>query len=106
MYYELFQQIDDISCYTNAIFFGKEKSLFVFDVLLFLFIDYFTQNYILAAFVVYIVTNVRVYPFILVFGPEISRNQTRSCLESCIETLLSKAFFKVSFMLKIEDRPN
>lgn len=41
-------------CFENAIFAGKERTLFIFELLVFLFVDYFSQNYVLAAFCVYI----------------------------------------------------
>lgn len=50
---------DDIHCFAETIFLGKERSLFVFELLLFLAVDYLSYNYVLAATVVYLVNQVR-----------------------------------------------
>ena len=50
--------IDEDNTFKNAIFAGHERKLFIFDLALFLFIDYFAKNYVLAAFICYIVQQV------------------------------------------------
>lgn len=50
---------DDLTCFTDALFYGKERSLFIFETLLFLFVDYFAQSFVLAAIIVYLVSTVR-----------------------------------------------
>jgi hypothetical protein len=54
----VFKLIDDGPSFQNVIFAGKERSLFIFDLVLFMFVDYFAQNYVLAAFIFYIVSKV------------------------------------------------
>jgi hypothetical protein len=46
---------DSEECFTKAIFFGLEKDLFIFDLILFVFVDYFGQNFVLASLVLYFV---------------------------------------------------
>ena len=48
-----------MSSFVQTIFYGKEVTLFIFDLLVFLFVDFFAQNYILAGFVLYVVSKVR-----------------------------------------------
>ncbi|RNA28965.1 meckelin-like [Brachionus plicatilis] len=49
---------DDMNCFTETVYFGKEKTLFIFEFLLFLLLDYFSQNFVLASLIVYIVSKV------------------------------------------------
>lgn len=49
---------DQDKSFEKAIFCGKERSLFIFDLVLFLFVDYFSQNYVLAALITYFVVKV------------------------------------------------
>lgn len=46
---------DDENSFQEALFSGRERKLFFYDLVVFLFVDYFAQNYILAAFITYIV---------------------------------------------------
>jgi meckelin len=52
---------DEDNSFQKALFYGQEKRLFTFDLALFLVIDFFAKNYILAAFVVYIIIKVSVF---------------------------------------------
>jgi meckelin len=45
---------DDGYPFAEALFAGHERSLFIFELSVFLFIDFFAQNYVLAAFITYI----------------------------------------------------
>lgn len=47
--------LDDEKSFEKAIFCGNERKLFMFDMLVFVFIDYFAFNYLLAAVVTYII---------------------------------------------------
>ncbi|CAF0714891.1 unnamed protein product [Brachionus calyciflorus] len=49
---------DEIDCFTDVIYFGKEKTLFLFDLVIFLFVDYLSESYILAALIVYITSKI------------------------------------------------
>ena len=44
--------------FEKAIFAGRERTLFIFDAILFLFVDYYSNNFVLASFVVYVVSKV------------------------------------------------
>lgn len=46
---------DDEKSFEEALFCGKETTFFIFDMLVFLIVDYFAFNYILAAVITYIV---------------------------------------------------
>ena len=56
--YIVFLLLDDDNSFKNVIFSGQERKLFIFDMLLFLVVDYFAQNYVLAGFIVYIIYKV------------------------------------------------
>lgn len=49
---------DEDKSFESVLFCGQERKLFVFDLLTFLFVDFFAKNYVLSAFVVYIVVKV------------------------------------------------
>ena len=53
--------LDEDNPYQEVLFTGHERKLFTFDLALFLFVDYFAQNYVLAAFITYIVQKVKIY---------------------------------------------
>jgi len=59
MIYLLF--LDEDNPYQEVLFTGHERKLFTFDLALFLFVDYFAQNYVLAAFITYIVQKVNIF---------------------------------------------
>jgi len=47
--------IDEEACFTEALFYGCERQFFTFELICFLFIDYFAKSYLLAAFIMYAV---------------------------------------------------
>ncbi|CAF0714886.1 unnamed protein product [Brachionus calyciflorus] len=49
---------DENKGFERALFSGQERKLFVFDLITFLFVDYFAKNYVLAAFCVFIVVKI------------------------------------------------
>ncbi len=51
---------DKEKSFTNALFCGHENSLFIWNMSVFLFIDYFAFNYVLAAVITYLLNAVRI----------------------------------------------
>ncbi len=46
--------IDNERTFTQILFYGEENTLFIWNVITFLFIDYLSSNYILAAIITYV----------------------------------------------------
>ncbi len=46
--------LDDETSFTDAIFFGCERKLFTFELSVFLFVDYFAEDFALATFILLI----------------------------------------------------
>ena len=53
----LFYEDDDLS-FEETLLIGKEKTLFIFEMLAFLLIDHYQKNFFIAAFVVYFISKV------------------------------------------------
>ncbi|RNA07664.1 meckelin isoform X1 [Brachionus plicatilis] len=49
---------DENRTFETVLFCGQEQKLFIFDLMTFLFVDYFAKNYVLAAFCVFLVIKV------------------------------------------------
>lgn len=45
-----------MNCFMEIVYYGKETTLFIFEFLLFLFLDSFSQNFVLAAVITFIVS--------------------------------------------------
>lgn len=56
LYFFLFE--DEDNPYQEVLFSGNERKIFTFDLALFLVVDFFSQNYVLAAFITYVVQKV------------------------------------------------
>jgi hypothetical protein len=56
-----FVLIDNEKTFTEILFYGEESSLFIWNMVTFLFIDFLAGNYILAAIITYLLNSVSVY---------------------------------------------
>jgi hypothetical protein len=55
-----FSFIDNEKTFTKLLFYGEERSLFIWNMITFLFIDFLATNYVLAAAITYLLNLVRI----------------------------------------------
>ncbi len=55
-----FSFIDNEKTFTKLLFYGEERSLFMWNMITFLFIDFLATNYVLAAVITYLLNLVRI----------------------------------------------
>ncbi len=86
-----FSFIDNEKTFTKLLFYGEERSLFMWNMITFLFIDFLATNYVLAAVITYLLNLVRITFFQINYKIEVLLN-----IDSCWYTQIiwSKEFIK------------
>ena len=57
---EYFSSVDNEKSFTGILFYGEESSLFIWNTVTFLFIDFLATDYVLAAAITYILNSVSI----------------------------------------------
>jgi hypothetical protein len=56
----IFEKKDDEKTFTQILFYGEENSLLIWNTITFLFIDFLSSNYVLAAIITYVLNLVSI----------------------------------------------